>query len=581
MSEKKWCHQGITPFRDKPNGKKLMDLGKGAVVNVLGEMQSVPVIGVDKKSYDTRWYKVDYKDSKGIHTGWVRDVYLDDYVENSPNFEVRVPTTAENPNGPHATENESDPAQNVVIDGNIKRNLCGELCVAFVMRKGIDEFLNDWKNFPTSQYTWALGGKSDKTTVAANLENMLAAYDFTIANKKLTTFTQSLNDLVLNTKSITSGVLMKILRSMLPTHSLIANVYIDLYGKLIPASTFWRKIAHWVVVDKFTPNGRGGGRVELYNPYINKRQEYSLDEFKKSFGGGTFTGLWVKRDIAGPITLNQTAFKKWCVASAEIKDDPGGVKIFDADEGIVVEPTPTPQRLDNQGMKWSEVKFRGRTAWIRETALDDLIDRFPDGDVKIPNATPDENDAAQYMFLEEESGVKNNMCGQLCASFIIGVDIESFVKDWKNKATQYYKLAIAGAADKPTGLDSLQSMFRVAPYEAQPADIMSFNAGLKDPIIGRTIVSPGRIKEKLLDYHLVAGVFMRRDDHYTGKLSGQGIGHWVVLESITPNGRAGGNGGWVEIYNPFPNKRQEYSYDEFMASFRTLDGLWVKRKTQS
>ena len=84
-----------------------------------------------------------------------------------------------------------------------------------------------------------------------------------------------------------------------------------------------------------------------------------------------------------------------------------------------------------------------------------------------------------------------------------------------------------------------------------------------------------------MEYHLVAGVFMRSDDHYTGKLSGQGIGHWVVLESVTPNGRASGNGGWTEIYNPFPNKRQEYSYDEFMASFRTLDGLWVKRKTQN
>jgi hypothetical protein len=581
MSEKKWCHQGIAPFRDKPNGKKLLDLGKGAVVDVVEEIQSIPVIGVDKKSHDTRWYKVEYKDNKGVHTGWVRDVYLDDYVEKFPDFEVHIPSAAENPNGAHATEDASDPAQNIVIDGNIKRNLCGELCVAFVVHKGIDEFLNDWKNFPASQYQWALGGKSDKTTVSANLENMLAAYEYTTENKKLVTFTQSLNDLIPNTKSVTSGVLVKMLRNMLASHSLIANVFIDLYGKLISASEPAKKIAHWVVVDKFIPNGRGGGRVELYNPYINRRQEYSLEEFKKSFGGGTFTGLWVKRDLPAPITLDHTALKKWCVASAEIKDDPGGVKIFDADEGAIVEPTPTPQRLDNQGMKWSEVKFRGRSAWVRETVLEDLIDRFPDGDVKIPNATPDEYDAAQYMFLEGESGIKNNMCGQLCASFIIGLDIESFVKDWKNKAAQFYKRAIAGEVDKPTGQDSLQSMFLVAPYNAQPADIMTFNNGLKDPITGRTIVSPGRIKEKLLEYHLVAGVFIRSDDHHTGKLSGQGTGHWVVLESVTPNGRASGNGGWAEIYNPFPNKRQEYSYDEFMASFRTLDGLWVKRKTQN
>jgi hypothetical protein len=579
MPEKKWCHQGIAPFRDKPNGKKLFDLGKGAVVDVLEEIQSIPVIGVDNKSHETRWYKVDYKDNKGVHTGWVRDVYLDDYVEQFPDFDVRIPTAAENPNGIHATTDASDPAQNILIDGNLKRNLCGELCIAFVIHKSIDVFLNDWKNFPASQYQWALGGQSDKTTVLSNLENMLAAYDYTIENKKLVTFTQSLNDLIPNTRGVTSGVLLKMLRSMLASHSLIANVFIDLYGKLISATLSAKKIAHWVVVDKFVPNGRGGGRVELYNPYINKRQEYSLEEFRRSFGGGTYTGLWVKRKVTVPITLNQTALKKWCVASTEIKDDPGGIKIFDADEGSIVEPTPTPQRIDNQGMKWSEVKFMGRTAWVRETVLEDLIDRFPDGDVKIPNGTPDENDAAQYMFLEGEVGEKHNMCGQLCVAFIIGIDIETFVKDWKNKAAPYYKLTIAGPVDKPTGLDSLLSMFRVAPYNAQSTDIMSFNAGLKDPITGRTIVSPGRIMEKLLDYHLVAGVFIRTDDHHTGKLSGQGLGHWVVLESVTPNGRASGNGGWVEIYNPFPNKRQEYSYDEFIASFHTFDGLWVKRKT--
>jgi len=578
MSEKKWCHQGITPFRDKPNGKKLLDLGKGAVVDILGETQITPVLGTDKKNHATLWYKVEYKDNAGVHTGWIRDVYLDDYVEKFPNAEVRIPSTAENPNGLHATEDASDPAQNIEIDGNLKKNMCGELCVAFVMRKSIDEFLNDWKNFPTSQYTWALGGKSDKTTVSANLENMLAAYEYTIANNKLVTFTQSLNDLALNMKGTTSGELMKALRSMLVSHFLIANVYIDLYGKLISATEPGKKIAHWVVVDKFMPNGRGSGRVELYNPYVNRRQEFSLDEFNKSFGGGTYTGLWVKRDIPDHITLDHTATKKWCVAAAEFRDDPVGVKIFDADEGTIVEPTPTPQQVDKKGLKWSEVKFKGRTAWIRENALDDLIDRFPNGDVNIPHPTPDENDAAQYMFLDGESGKKNNMCGELCASYIIDVDIESFVTGWKNKAAQYYKLAIAGAANNTTGLDSLQSMFLVAPYNAQPADIMTFNTGLQDPITGRTVVSPGRLKEKLKDYHLVAGVFIRKDDLHTGKLSGQGHGHWVVLESVTPNGRASGNGGWVEIYNPFPNQRQEYSYDEFMTSFRTMDGLWIKRK---
>ena len=40
---------------------------------------------------------------------------------------------------------------------------------------------------------------------------------------------------------------------------------------------------------------------------------------------------------------------------------------------------------------------------------------------------------------------------------------------------------------------------------------------------------------------------------------------------------------WVEIYNPFPNKRQVYSYDEFIRSCNAegWTGLWVSRTVPS
>ena len=78
-------------------------------------------------------------------------------------------------------------------------------------------------------------------------------------------------------------------------------------------------------------------------------------------------------------------------------------------------------------------------------------------------------------------------------------------------------------------------------------------------------------------YYLIAGV---KIDLNSGKLRGQGIGHWVVLDKIVPNGI---NGGWVELYNPFPNKRQEYSYDEFIKSCGgpSWSGVWIKRNLNS
>ncbi len=62
--------------------------------------------------------------------------------------------------------------------------------------------------------------------------------------------------------------------------------------------------------------------------------------------------------------------------------------------------------------------------------------------------------------------------------------------------------------------------------------------------------------------------------------------HWVVLYKITDNGnrnKVTNNGLRVEIYNPFSNRRETYSYNEFYNSCigspkgAALSGLWVRR----
>jgi hypothetical protein len=171
------------------------------------------------------------------------------------------------------------------------------------------------------------------------------------------------------------------------------------------------------------------------------------------------------------------------------------------------------------------------------------------------------------------------MCGQLCAAFITCLDIETFMTEWKAKAAVYYKLAVAGNTDMGTGIDSIQSMFRVSAYSAEPDDLILFEKGVLDPVTRRPIASAGKMQKMLETHYLIAGVRIKSTDRFTGRLSGGGTGHWVVVDKITPNGKNDGCRGWVEIYNPFPNKRQEYTFDEFMTSFAGQLGVWVKRKS--
>jgi len=63
-------------------------------------------------------------------------------------------------------------------------------------------------------------------------------------------------------------------------------------------------------------------------------------------------------------------------------------------------------------------------------------------------------------------------------------------------------------------------------------------------------------------------------DGGNGRLRGQGIGHWVIVDSVEPE-RFGGQ---VYIYNPAPNRIEEYSYDQFIASAVKPFGLFIPGK---
>jgi hypothetical protein len=75
------------------------------------------------------------------------------------------------------------------------------------------------------------------------------------------------------------------------------------------------------------------------------------------------------------------------------------------------------------------------------------------------------------------------------------------------------------------------------------------------------------------NYHMILGVNI---DRVAGTLRGSGVGHWICLEKVIPDGIGRG---WVEFYNPFPNQIQRESWSTLVASTGgQLYGLAVGRQ---
>lgn len=269
--------------------------------------------------------------------------------------------------------------------------------------------------------------------------------------------------------------------------------------------------------------------------------------------------------------------QKWCIKATPLYEKPGGKKqnnIF-LSVNSIYDVTGDQQIFANK--LWSEVKFIDRNeierqGWIQDVYLEDYIEdpNSKGFEVLIPHPTADSTDAAQYMKWENDARYAN-MCGELCVAFIVGEDIETFLTKWKQMDGTLYKLIIP--VDRPTGPDEVNNMLKVYGY---PSKYITFQAGLTDADTGLR-KTPGRFQKMLATHYLIAAV---RIDSVAGNIGEGKIGHWVVVDKVLSEGI---NRGWVEIYNPFPNKRQVYSFDEFIRSCEAeqITGLWVNRTLPS
>ena len=263
MASKKWCI-GVAPLREAPDGARLLDVPLGAVIEATGNTRLTTING-----RQALWSEIVYRGRQA----WIYDGYLEEYIEKYPREEVLIP---------HPTVEPNDAAQYMLLEGRIKYNMCGELCVAFIGGDDIDTFLAKWAVVSPNYYKWALQGENDNATGLDALESMLKVYGYGFP---ITRFDAGLTDPIIGFK-MSPGRLSR----MLETHHLIAGVRIDGYtGKLRGQG-----VGHWVVLERVEPSGVNGGWVELYNPFPNRRQQYSYDEFINAVSINR-AGLWIKR----------------------------------------------------------------------------------------------------------------------------------------------------------------------------------------------------------------------------------------------------------------------------------------------
>jgi hypothetical protein len=180
--------------------------------------------------------------------------------------------------------------------------------------------------------------------------------------------------------------------------------------------------------------------------------------------------------------------------------------------------------------------------------------------LKIPHETESPTDAAQYMVYR---GLKQyNLCMEFCVAYCMRDDehtdnIDDYLAYWEVKDPIWWKTIFKNNLARTTGMYDIKKAL-----EAYEAETMEWKPTPSNMIPFRVMLDT---------HHAIMGVHI----DYTGYLVGQGIPHWVVLEQLDVRDP---KHAIVDVYNPFTNLIESYSWRELMNSSGSYKQcLWVKR----
>lgn len=482
-------------------------------------------------------------------SGWILNDHLDDFVSGYPDAEVEIP---------HRTPLSTDPQQYMTLEIDdeekkfkfkVQTNMCGELCVAYVAKKDIDTVLTDWKAKPGSSFKSILGLGKNLTTGPRHLKEILDIY---FPDKGGVRMVEPYIEVAQSNPPAISMIPLAArgalhcasddFQAKLKTHDFITLVRINTFsGELIRTFNSSER-NHWVVVTRTMHNGL---RVELYNPFPNRRQAYSFGEFAASVGSNPQSGWWVKRK-------KSHTGKPFIKPEFGVAADNPTQRLDDAEQYVFIEGGGVQVKNNLCGQFC--------TAFIIGSSMNTSLENWR----KRQKAQPASVWELTNMLDAYGFNKRNDK-----RSF----SIDTLLQYWKKIQPNLYASTVGGETDEGTDLEDLMSILRAYGYRRE--DMSLTRPGRPaDPFL----FSPTREARVLKDYFLIVGVIISGS---TGRLKdkiNRGVEHWVVIHSIDPEGNQfGGGGGWVELYNPFMNCWEEYSLGEFARAFNG-GTLWVKRE---
>lgn len=172
--------------------------------------------------------------------------------------------------------------------------------------------------------------------------------------------------------------------------------------------------------------------------------------------------------------------------------------------------------------------------------------------------TPEGSDAAQYVIWD---GVKQtNECGPISIAYLLKLPLSAILSNWKTTGPKLYKRIFGQGKATGTTTQDLIDIFALA-------DIKAENIGLKFKKY-----QPYFLEQYFQENEIIFSCYLKTQ---TGRLSGSGVLHWSVIKNIVCDGIGFG---WVNIFNPFGNKIEKYSWQEFLLTTRNYPyGVSIKR----
>lgn len=251
--------------------------------------------------------------------------------------------------------------------------------------------------------------------------------------------------------------------------------------------------------------------------------------------------------------------KQWVNGTAPMRVKPDGGIILNIPERSVVYATGETSGI------YVEIVYRtGQqdiTGWMYMGWLEDYEETLPANCVDIPDQTADPRDAEQYFMMY---GIKQtNICGEACVAKLLNISVKDILERWKQEKPSIWRSVFGKGKLRGTSSAELISIFEIygkTSYNLTPI--------MTDKVIGRPRYTPALLQSTLDLGSVIAGVHI----DYAGRLKPSGTLHWVVVTAVHPE-RSGY--GTVEIYNPFPNRVEIYSWAEFASSARTPAGVFV------